>query len=251
MELYREEIMLFEIKNYSLKLPDLDKELLEKASLRVDEGEIVVLIGENGSGKSSFAMSLLGLPEYTRKGKVLVEGKNIIDLNIEESARAGLFVSFQSPPEIEGVSLFNFIHSAYKSCHPDSGLSSFKIRKLIAENVKKVGLNESFLERSTNLGFSGGERRKSEVLQMLTLMPRVAILDEVDSGLDIKSTQNIAEVLKNFVKESNSALLIISHSPEFIKKLSPDRIMELKAKKFVEVDFNEIYKFENDIAREK
>jgi Fe-S cluster assembly ATP-binding protein len=241
--------MSLRITNYELQIKELDKQILQNANLEVKEGEIVVLIGANGSGKSSFAMSLIGIPGYERSGKVEVDSKETLDLNMDEIAKAGLFVSFQSPPEIEGLSLFDFINSAYTSAssvQADSGierLSSFKLRKKILETANLVGLNETFLTRSTNQGFSGGERRKSEVLQMLVLEPKVAILDEVDSGLDIKSTANIARILSQIAREKNTAIIVISHSPEFIRKLQPNKIVELKDKKFEEVSIEDIEKY--------
>jgi Fe-S cluster assembly ATP-binding protein len=232
------------ISNYNLTISELSKHLLDNINLEVKKGEVVVLVGENGSGKSSFAMSLIGIPGYDRSGFVQMNGTNTVDLDIDEIARLGLFVSFQSPPEIDGVSLFEFINSGYKAIHPEGGLSSFKLRKKILETAKLVGLNDTFLERSTNQGFSGGERRKSEVLQMLVLEPSIAILDEVDSGLDIKSTQNIAKIIRAKANEGNMGFLIISHSPDFIKRIEPDRIVEIKDKKIVEVDSIEHITFE-------
>lgn len=239
--------MAIKIENYSLTISDFDKEVLSSASLEIKSGEIVVLVGENGSGKSSFAMSLIGIPGYDRNGSVKIDNQETIDLDIDEIARLGLFVSFQSPPEIEGVSLFNFISSSYQAIHGNK-LSTFKLRKQILESAKLVGLNESFLERSTNQGFSGGERRKSEVLQMLVLEPKIAILDEVDSGLDIKSTANIAKILRERADSQKTGILVISHSPEFIKKLSPERIIELKNKKFEEISIDQLsdINFESD-----
>jgi len=235
--------MVLEIKNYSLGLAETGKQILDKANLVIDKGEIIVLVGENGSGKSSFALSLLGIPGYERVGSVKVGSKETLELGIDEIAKTGLFVSFQSPPEIDGVSLYNFISTGYKSIYGQNGLSSFKLRKKILETAKIVGLGENFLERSTNQGFSGGERRKSEVLQMLILEPKVAILDEVDSGLDIKSTANIAKILRKTANENQTAIIVISHSPEFIKKLQPNKIIELRDQRFEEVSIEEIGKF--------
>lgn len=238
-------MMSLKIKRYSVGINELGKQILDNAELEIKSGEIFVLIGENGSGKSSFAMSLIGIPGYERSGSVKVAGIETIGLRIDEIAKSGLFVSFQTPPEIDGVSLFNFINSGYRAIHGDNGLSSFKLRKKILETADMVGLGESFLERSTNQGFSGGERRKSEVLQMLILEPKIAVLDEVDSGLDIKSTANIAKILRNIASEKKISMLIISHSPEFIKKLEPNRIIELKDKGFKEVAIDEIERFED------
>jgi Fe-S cluster assembly ATP-binding protein len=237
--------MSLKIKNYSVKIEDLNRKILNEANLEINKGEIFVLVGHNGVGKSSFAMSLIGIPVYERTGSVFIGDTDTVNLNIDEIAKTGLFVSFQSPPEIEGLTLFDFINTAYRSIYGDNGLSSFKLRKKIIDSAKAVGLDESFLARSTNQGFSGGERRKSEVLQMLVLEPEIAVLDEVDSGLDIESTGNVAKLLRNFATENQKSLLIISHSPEFIKKLSPDKIIELKEQKFIETTFSNIDKHNN------
>jgi Fe-S cluster assembly ATP-binding protein len=232
--------MALQIAQYNVTIEELGRQILDTVDLEIKDGEVVILVGENGSGKSSFAMSLLGIPGYERSGSVKVDGTETIEGEIDEIARAGMFVSFQAPPEIDGVSLFDFIVSGYNAMHPKYGLSSFKLRKKIAETANLVGLNETFLERSTNQGFSGGERRKSEVLQMLVLEPKIAILDEVDSGLDIKSTQNIAKIIRQKADEGTMGFLIISHSPEFIRKVKADRIVELKDKKFREVKLEDI-----------
>lgn len=244
--------MALDIKNYSLKIEELDRQILDSVDLEIKKGEVVVLVGENGSGKSSFAMSLMNLPGYERQGSVKIEGEETIEMEIDETARAGLFVSFQAPPEIEGVSLFNFIQTAYKALYPQGNLSSFKLRKKIIETAELVGLNESFLERSTNQGFSGGERRKSEVLQMLILEPKVAVLDEVDSGLDIRSTNNIAKIIRNKANEGNMCFLIISHSPEFIKKVKADRIIGIEDKKLKQVRLEDLdnYIDEDELIQE-
>lgn len=239
-------LMSLSIKRYSVGISDLGKQILDNAELEIKSGEIVVLVGENGSGKSSFAMSLLGIPGYVRNGSVKIDGKETVGLDIDEIAKCGLFVSFQTPPEIEGVSLFNFINTSYRAIYGENGLSSFKLRRKIQETALKVGLNDSFLERSINQGFSGGERRKSEVLQMLILDPRVAVLDEVDSGLDIPSTANIAKVLKEASNDKGIAMLVISHSPEFIKKLNPNKIIQLKDKHFEAISLDEIERFAED-----
>lgn len=244
--------MSLKILNYSLQIEEFSKEILNEANLSLGAGEIAVLIGANGSGKSSFAMSIAGIPGYEKSGEVWIGDNQVEALAIDEIARSGLFVSFQAPPEIEGLSLFDFINTAYSAVKPrleaegKEVLSSFKLRKKIKETAELVGLNESFLVRSTNQGFSGGERRKSEVLQMLVLEPKVAILDEVDSGLDIKSTANIAKILREEADKSKTSILVISHSPEFIRKLKPNKIIELNGKKFVEVSIEEIEKFAED-----
>lgn len=222
--------MGLEVTNYTLKITESDKLIVDDVNFSLPPGEIVALVGDNGVGKSSFATSLLGLETFEREGSVKIGGKETIDLSIEEIAKLGLFVSFQSPPEFEGVSVFEFISAAYRNLHGTEKLSSFKLRKKIIEISSYLGFDETMLNRSLNQGFSGGEKRKSEILQMLVLEPKIVILDEVDSGLDLKSKNKVIETLNTF-KNKNSkdtSFLIISHNIDFLQKVSLDRIIELK-----------------------
>jgi Fe-S cluster assembly ATP-binding protein len=231
---------IFEINNYSVKILETQQVILYKANLNLGKGEILVLIGKNGVGKSSFAMSLLNIDGFEKEGSVRLNKVSLNDLNIEEVARNRLFVSFQSPPEIEGVSLYNFIQRSFRSIYPDDKISTFRLRKKIINALESVGLNTSFAERNLNQGFSGGEKRKSEFAQMIILEPLVAVLDEVDSGLDIDSTKTVAELINKLAKDFRISFIIISHNLDFINKVNPDRIVELKEGKFIERKINEI-----------
>lgn len=230
---------MLKIKRYTLGLKENGKQILDNASLEIENGQICVLVGKNGVGKSSFAMSLLGLSEFERSGSVMINNIETIGLDTYEIAKLGLFVSFQTPPEFEGITLGQLILSAYKNFSNDN-LSSFKIKKEILKIMSLLDLDSEFLDRDVNVGFSGGERRKSEILQLLVLRPQVVVMDEVDSGLDISSLNKISKILKNYTKDRNASLLVISHNPEFIKKLQPNKIFELKEKQFCEIDMNDL-----------
>ena len=226
---------MLKISRYTVAIKELNKIILDNANLEIGYAELFVLIGPNGSGKSSFATSLLGLEEYERTGSVLVNGKESVGLRIDEIAKLGLFVSFQNPPEFEGIAFFDFVMAGLRALRPEDDISTFKIRKKMLSLLKEVGLGEEFLSRQLNLGFSGGEKRKSEILQMLLFEPSVAVLDEVDSGLDIHSLSKICNLIKNYVKEKKASFLVISHNPSFIKRLEPDKIYTIKDKQFVEI----------------
>lgn len=228
------------IQNYSVTITETGKQILCNSNLEIKKGEVVVLVGRNGVGKSSFAMSLLNIDGFEKSGSTNLNDKDITCLEIEDVARSGLFVSFQSPPEIDGVSLFNFIQKSFRSIYPENEMSSFKLKKLIHNSLKEVGLDESFLMRNMNQGFSGGEKRKAEFAQMMVLNPRYAVLDEVDSGLDISSTIAISKLINILAKEKGIGFLIISHNLDFIQKVSPDRVIEMREKSFYETSVTSI-----------
>lgn len=228
------------ITRYNLGLKESKKQILDNASLAVNKGEISVIVGKNGAGKSSFAMSLLGLPEFERSGSVKVDNQETIGLEIHEIARLGIFVSFQSPPEFEGITLGQLILMGYKNFNKDN-ISSFKLKKQMIELISKLGLSKDFINRELNVGFSGGERRKSEILQMLIFKPKVVVLDEVDSGLDVHSLNKIAKMIKLFAIENQSCVIVISHNPIFIKKLEPRNIWELTDKQFIKTHVDSLF----------
>lgn len=236
---------LLKIENYSVKLlTHGNKQIAKNVELTINEGEMFVLTGANGVGKSSFVMSLLGLNDYERDGSVMFNGKETIGLETNEIAKLGMFLSFQSPPEFAGIPLITYLISAYKAFNSNArNISNFKIRKMIMKYCQLIRFSNELLERSLNEGFSGGERRKCELLQMLLFYPKLAILDEVDSGLDIESKNLIVKVLQdlqngkyidNEINSHRPGFLIISHSPEFVKSLKPTSIIKLENQRLVE-----------------
>lgn len=210
------------------------KDVLKGVSLKVRPGEIHALMGPNGAGKTSLAMSLMGHPSYTLQmvnssprgeaGKLQIGRKNIMKLKPEERARAGLFMAFQSPIEITGVSVLAFLRASYKSLHPNETISLSEFKKIVVEALSKVHLDESFMGRYLHEGFSGGEKKRAEVAQLLVLKPKFAILDEIDSGLDVDSLKIVAKAIGSMVKKDKIGVILITHYSRILHFLKPDRV---------------------------
>ena len=168
-------------------------EILKGLNLTVPQGEVHALMGPNGSGKSTLAYTLMGHPNYTvTGGEVIFKGQNILDLESEERARLGLFLAFQYPTAITGVTMFNFLRTAVKAIHGDS-ITPTQFRKQIREKMALLKMDDSFMRRYLNDGFSGGEKKRAEILQLALLRPEFAIMDETDSGLDIDALRTVAQ----------------------------------------------------------
>ncbi len=211
-----------------LKIENLDvsvgeKEIIKNLNLNLEKGKVFVLMGPNGSGKSTLANTLMGSSNYNVKGKIMFEGKNITKDSPDKRAKNGIFLSFQSPSEVSGVPIFNFLRQSYNSIHKKK-LSILEFEKLIKEKAKILNFNEEFFERYINEGFSGGEKKKSEILQLLVLNPKLAILDETDSGLDIDSLRAVSNGINKFSNKDNT-ILIITHYKRILKHLNPDRVL--------------------------
>lgn len=212
------------IKNQKLKIKNVrvtagDKEVVRGVTLEIRSGEIHILMGPNGSGKSSLALALAGHPNYkVTGGKIALDGVNLQPLKPEERAKEGLFLAFQNPIGLAGVSLFNFLKTALDSqkrkIKPAALLT--KLRSLSA----RVGLGDDFLKRDLNLDFSGGERKRSEVFQALALGPKFAVFDEPDSGLDLDALRVIAKELKDLAGQG-AGVLLITHNPRVLSRLQP------------------------------
>lgn len=215
----------FTLAGFSAGLPG--KEILHNINLSIQKSEVHAIMGPNGSGKSTLAMCLMGHPAYEVKlqtSEFKINNTDILTLLPEERARSGLFVSFQSPVEITGVSLLAFLRTAYKELYPEKKmkLSEFKVH--VKNALKEVGLDESFMLRSVNEGFSGGERKRCEIVQLLVLKPKIAILDEIDSGLDVDSLRLVASALSKAVKKNNLSVLLITHYQRILHLLRPDKV---------------------------
>ncbi len=199
------------------------KEIIKGLNLTVNEGEVVALMGPNGSGKSTLANVVMGNPNYeVKSGKILYKNKNILDLKVDERAKLGLFLSFQYPQEIPGVSLGNFLRTAYNSLNGNK-ISLMDFRRLLDEKMNLLKIDKSFVSRYLNDGFSGGEKKKAEILQLAVLNPKLAILDEADSGTDIDSLKIIANGI-NSLKNKENSFLIITHYNRILKYIKPDRV---------------------------
>jgi len=200
-----------------------EKEILKGLNLTINKGEIHVIMGPNGSGKSTTANVILNNPEYKKtEGKIIFDGKNINNLKTDEIARMGVFMSFQSPEEIPGISVMNFLKYA-KNKTTGKPVKIFQFKEEIEKYIEELGMNSSYLNRNLNVGFSGGEKKKTEILQMLTLNPKLAILDETDSGLDVDAIKIVSKGIKMFSNEDN-ATLIITHGTKILKELDVDYV---------------------------
>lgn len=211
-----------------LKIKDLyvnagEKKIIKGLNLTINKGEIHVIMGPNGAGKSTLANIILNNPEYTIKsGEIDFEGENINNLKTDERARKGIFMSFQSPEEVQGISVTNFLKTA-KSSITGEPVKIFAFKKELEENMKKLEMNPSYSMRDLNVGFSGGEKKKNEILQMLTLKPKLAILDETDSGLDVDAIRIVSKGIDMYKNDENS-VLIITHSTKILKNLHVDYV---------------------------
>jgi Fe-S cluster assembly ATP-binding protein len=199
------------------------KEILKGVNLTVPAGEVHALMGPNGSGKSTLAYTLMGHPNYeVTQGRVLFRGEDILDLEPDERARRGIFLAFQYPTAIPGVSMGNFLRLALKSVQGQD-MPILQFRKLVQDKMKLLKIEEGFLGRYVNDGFSGGEKKRAEILQMALLQPRIAIMDETDSGLDIDALRIVSEGV-NALRSPLLGILIITHYQRILNYIRPDHV---------------------------
>ena len=213
-----------------------DKSILKGIDLEINPGEVHAIMGPNGSGKSTLASVIAGKEDYeVRQGKIIFNGEEISELNADERAHKGLFLSFQYPVEIPGVSVTNFIKTALNETRKAKGLEDMpanKMLKLIREKSEMLEIDRKFLSRSLNEGFSGGEKKRNEIFQMAMLEPKLAILDETDSGLDIDALRIVANGV-NKLKKSENATLVITHYQRLLDYIVPDFVHVLYDGKIV------------------
>ncbi len=217
-------MVVLEIKDLHVSIGD--KEILKGVNLKTNPGEVHAIMGPNGSGKSTLAYTLLAHPKYqVTKGDILLDGESILGLTADQRAKKGLFLAFQYPTEVSGVGFSHFLRTAYNSLskamdgdNREVFITVREFQKYLKENIAKVGLSEEFLSRYLNEGFSGGEKKRAEVLQMAVLKPKVSILDEPDSGLDIDAVQSVAKAISN-VSTTDATVIIITHYARILKFL--------------------------------
>lgn len=238
----KEEIM----KEPLLQIKDLhvnagDKEILKGIHLQINKGEIHVIMGPNGSGKTTTANAILNHPIYAKqKGNILFENEDITNLKTDEIARKGIFMSFQSPEEIPGVSVTNFLKYA-KNKITGKPVKVFEFKDELKKDMESLNMNPKNMERSLNVGFSGGEKKKNEILQMLVLNPKLAILDETDSGLDVDAIKTVSKGIEMFKNDQN-AVLIITHNTKILHSLKVDFVHVLVNGQIVKTGTQELAK---------
>ena len=219
-----------------------DKSILNGLNLEIKSGEVHAIMGPNGSGKSTLANILSGKSGYDVSGSLKYEGKNLNEISIEERAQKGIFLAFQYPLEIPGVNTTNFLKTSLNSIRKAKGekeLDTLNLLKLIKEKASELNIDEKFLSRQLNVGFSGGEKKKNEILQMKLLEPKLAILDETDSGLDIDALRIVADGV-NSHKNKNNAFLIITHYQRLLDYIKPDFIHVLSKGKIIKTGCAEL-----------
>ncbi|MBR6146816.1 MAG: Fe-S cluster assembly ATPase SufC [Lachnospiraceae bacterium] len=213
---------LLKVSNLHVKVQE--GEILHGVDLEIKNGETHVLMGPNGTGKSTLGYALIGHPDYEiSDGKIEFLGEDITEAGADERAKKGIFLSFQNPIEVPGVSLSSFIRSALEQIS-DEKIKVWDFNKSLKETMKVLDMDESYAERDLNLGFSGGEKKKAEVLQLLMLKPKLAILDETDSGLDVDAVKTVSAGIEEFQKRCGGALLIITHSTKILESLKVDKV---------------------------
>ena len=214
---------MLEIKNLHASIND--KEILKGFNITVNPGEIHAIMGPNGSGKSTLASVIAGRENFeVTEGEVLFEGKDLLEMAPEERAREGIFLAFQYPVEIPGVTTANFLKAAINETRKHRGLESLdsvQMLKMMNEKLKMVEMDKAFLSRSINEGFSGGEKKRNEIFQMAMMEPRLGILDETDSGLDIDALRIVANGV-NQLRNENNAFIVITHYQRLLNYIIPD-----------------------------
>lgn len=217
---------------------DHNKKILKGLDLEINPGEIHVIMGPNGSGKSTLANTIFSSPRYIKtEGTITFEDEDITDMSTDEIAKKGIFMSFQSPEEIPGVSLANYL-KAVKTSIDGKKPSIYEFIPEVENTMKELDMKEEYTKRDFNVGFSGGEKKKNEILQMLLIKPKLAILDETDSGLDVDAIKTVVKGI-NLYKNENNSVLIITHSTKILDGLNVDKVHVLVDGKIVKTgDYN-------------
>lgn len=215
-----EEKHLLTVKDLHVNVEE--KEILYGVDLTINKGETHVLMGPNGTGKSTLGYALMGNPRYSvTEGEIWFQGKNITEEAVNERAKDGIFLSFQNPLEVPGVTLSAFIRSALEQ-KTGKRIRLWDFKKELARTMEILQMDPSYAERDLNVGFSGGEKKKAEILQLLMLKPSLAILDETDSGLDVDAVRTVSRGIEEYQKNCDGGLLIITHSTRILEYLSVD-----------------------------
>ena len=242
---------LLEIKDLYLGIAN-EKEILKGINLKINKGEIHVIMGPNGSGKTTTANAILNNTVYQKTGgKIIFDGEDITDLDTDEIARKGVFMSFQSPEEIPGITVTDFLKTA-KNKITGKPVKIFEFKSELKKYMEELQMKPEYANRSLNVGFSGGEKKKNEILQLLVLNPKLAVLDETDSGLDVDAIKTVSKGIEMF-KTNENAVLIITHNTKILSSLTPDYVHILIDGKIVKTGTKELAKEieENGYSRYK
>ncbi|MCD7763201.1 MAG: Fe-S cluster assembly ATPase SufC [Lachnospiraceae bacterium] len=211
---------LLQVKNLSVRVEE--KEILHGINLEIGKGETHVLMGPNGAGKSTLGYALMGNPGYqVTGGQILFDGNDLNEVSVSDRAKAGLFLSFQNPLEVPGITLSNFIRSALEQ-RTGERIRLWDFRKELEAKMEILQMDKSYAKRDLNVGFSGGEKKKAEILQLLMMKPQLAILDETDSGLDVDAVRTVSRGVEEYQKDKDGSLLIITHSTRILESLHVD-----------------------------
>lgn len=235
------------LKIDNLKVNIDEKEILKDFNLEINDGEVHVIMGPNGTGKSTLSRVIMRDEKYTvEKGEIKFYGEDIINLSTDEVARKGIFMAMQLPPEIDGVSNTDFLRTALDS--RNEKVSLYKFIKKVEKSSNELNMREDMIHRNINKGFSGGEKKKNEILQMKILEPKLIILDEIDSGLDVDSLKIVGENVSSYLNEhKDSSVLMITHYPRLLEYIKPDYVHIMVDGKIVKTgDYNLAFEIEND-----
>jgi len=226
---------MLEVRSFSVSTGK--KKVVDRVSLTIRDGEVHAIMGPNGAGKSTLAMALMGYPEFRVSGSLFLDGKDISKSPADERAKAGMFLGFQHPQEIEGVKVSSMIRKAKGAV---SGVAEKQtLERMMADMkelegaVRKAGLEKEFIQRELNVGFSGGEKKRLEVVQMMELKPRLVMLDEIDSGLDVDGIKLVSDAIRK-MQDGKRSFLIITHYPRILKHVKPDFVHVMVKGRIVE-----------------
>ena len=236
----------------TLKINDLhvsvgDKQILKGINLTVNDGEIHAIMGPNGNGKSTLLNAIMGHPNYTvTSGSILFNDEDVLKMSVDERSKKGLFLAMQYPKEISGVTNSDFLRAAINA-RLDKNISLFKFIKEIETNISKLKMKEDLAHRFVNDGFSGGEKKRNEILQMMMLNPKIAMLDEIDSGLDVDAIKLVSDAILELKQKSNLGLIVVSHYERFFTLVQPTHAhVIVDGKIVIEGDNELVYKIDAD-----
>jgi len=236
---------ILEIKNLHVSVGD--KQILKGVDLLVKEGEIHAIMGPNGNGKSTLLQTIMGNPAYkVDEGSITYNGEDVLKMSVDERSKKGLFLAMQYPKDIAGVTNSDFLRAAINA-RLDKNISLFKFIKAMESNITKLKMKEDLAHRFVNDGFSGGEKKRNEILQMMMLKPQIGMLDEIDSGLDVDAIKLVSDAILELKQETNMGLLVVSHYERFFTSIKPTHShVIVDGKIVVEGDDELVFKIDND-----